>query len=154
MEHKHLEQLRNIADVQPALPKGAMSRRERLEHWATLLEREPLRRLQSLGEIELKPRAERHSMRADNSPLTVAFSDPVLRAQGLASDQLGDAIAFFDLSESEAHYILCSCLNGRTMESAMAARRIRGIASRSMRSMAWITAGAIVAAPVVLFLLG
>src|SRR5919112_155441 len=85
MEHKPLDQLRSVADVQPR----PLSREERLQRWIDLLERDPARRLNSLGEIEFKPPAERALIREDNSPLTVAYEDPVLRADGLASDRQG-----------------------------------------------------------------
>jgi hypothetical protein len=151
MEHQPLNELRSIADVQLA----TMTRRERLERWVELLDREPLRLLESLGEIEFRPRAERHMMRADNSPLTVAFEDPVLRAEGLSSDRLGDAIKFFELSEGQAHRVLCSCLNGQATQARTIAARVRGIATRGMGlpRVAWTIAGAIAAMPALLYLL-
>lgn len=156
MEHKRVDQLRSVADVEFTLPRDLMSRRERLERWAELLERDPRKRLHSLGEIEFQPRDTRHLMRADDSPLTVAFNDPVLRAQGLASDRLGDAITFFEMSDGDAHRVLCSCLNGRTMEAGTSARRIRAIANhRSQAILAvGIAAGAVTVLPVMAYLLG
>src|SRR5690606_12375594 len=100
MEHKDLDYLRSVADVQPK----PLTRQERLERWISLLERDPARRLNSLGEIEYKPPAERDMVREDNSPLTVAYKDPILRADGLASDRLGDAMRYFGLSDGQAHY--------------------------------------------------
>jgi len=64
-------------------------------------------------------------MRVDGSPLTVAFHDPVLRAEGLASDRLGDVMRYFALSDGQAHYAFCSCLSGRTMDAATCAQRLR-----------------------------
>ncbi len=81
MKHQSLSELTNIADVVPERPP--MSRRERLERWAECLEREPQRRLKSLEGIEYGPVAERRAARADHSPLSVAFADPVLREDGL-----------------------------------------------------------------------
>ena len=127
MEHKPVEALRLLADLHDGVP-NVLSRRERLERWAAVLEREPERRLRSLGEIEFTPEAERAALRADNSPLAVAFSDPVLRASGLAGDRLGDAMAFFGLSERQAHRLLCSCMNGWRIEAGKAARSIRRLA--------------------------
>jgi len=97
MEYKTIEDLRDVAEVRVA-ERALMTRREKLERWAELLERDPARRLRSLGEIELKSPAERALMRSPDSPLTVAFDDPVLREQGLASDRLGDGMAFFEIS--------------------------------------------------------
>lgn len=126
MEHKPVEALRTRADVHDA-PR-LLSRRERLERWAEVLERAPERRLRSLGEIELVPKAERPALRADNSPLTIAYADPVLRTAGLGGDRLGDAMAFFDLSERQAHRLLCSCMNGWRIEAGRAAGAVRRLA--------------------------
>ncbi|HEX2134898.1 MAG TPA: hypothetical protein VHG30_03200 [Microvirga sp.] len=127
MEHKPLTEINTVADVVAVAPKR-MTRRERLERWAELLERDPTRELSSLEEIEFKPKSERRFLRADNSPLTVAFADPVLRAEGLASDRLGDASDFFGLTVNDAHFALCSCLYGRTMQAGEAASRVHRLA--------------------------
>jgi hypothetical protein len=132
MEHRRLAELDRVADVKPARPARTLSRRERLDRWAELLERDPDRLLATLDEIEFKPKSVRRSMRAHGSALSVAYSDPVLRADGMAGDRLGDAIAFFDLSEHDAHIVLCSCHGGATMRADEAARRVRGIRSPSL----------------------
>jgi hypothetical protein len=121
MEHKHLDQLRSVADVEP----GSLTREERLQRWIELLERNPSRRLNTLGEIEYQPPAERALVRVNDSPLTVAYEDPVLQAEGLASDRLGDAMAFFGMTDGQAHYALCSCLSGHSMEAGTCAQRLR-----------------------------
>jgi hypothetical protein len=154
MEHKHVDQLRSVADVQTAQTARTMTRAERLQRWIELLERDPSRRLNALGEIEYKPPSERALVRADNSPLTVAYEDAVLRTEGLASDRLGDAMNFFELTEGEAHRALCSCLGGRTMESGAFAHRVRGVAGGGMRTMpgAWVLCGLAIALPGLLYL--
>jgi hypothetical protein len=155
MEYRPVEQLRDVADLHPAtsLP---LTRRERLERWADALDREPGARLRSLGEIEFHPRSERPYMRTDGSPLTVAYADPALRAAGLRSDMLCDAIEFFDLSERQAHALLCSCMNGWSMSADKTAARIRRIANPDprLRAAAW-SAGiaAMLGAPALLYLL-
>jgi len=151
MEHRRVDQLRSVADIRPA----AMSRGERLERWAELLECQPTRRLQTLPEIEFMPRAERPLLRADNSPLSVAFADPVLRAEGLASDRFGDAMTFFELSEHDAHLVLCSCMNGQTIEASRVAGRVRAMANRSTASVlaGYLVVGAAVATPMLMVLL-
>jgi hypothetical protein len=152
MEHKHLDQLRSVADVQPK----RMTRQERLQRWIEILERNPTRRLSSLGEIEYKSPAERALIREDDSPLTVAYEDPVFRADGLASDRLGDAMRYFELSDGQAHYALCSCLSGRTMESASFAQRLRnttGNAAWQTVAGAWALAGLAVSLPGIIYLL-
>src|SRR3712207_5486022 len=120
MKHTPVELLRDIADVHDA-DQPPLSRHARLKRWAEVLEREPRRRLKALEEIEAMPRTERHGHRVDDSPLAVAFSDPVLRACGLRGDRFGDALDFFGLTERQAHYLLCSCMNGRYMEAGRTA---------------------------------
>ena len=55
-------------------------------------------RLNTLRETEYKPVKERSALRQDNSPLTVAFEDPVLRSAGLTNDTFGEVARFFGLS--------------------------------------------------------
>ena len=128
MKHTPVSEISRVADVHAVRSRPPLTRVQRLERWAEALEREPDRMLTSLEEIEWKAEDERGAMRAECSPLTVAYGDPVLRADGLASDRLGDAVTFFRLTDAEAHFALCSCVYGRTMQAGMAARRVRMIA--------------------------
>jgi hypothetical protein len=141
MKFQAFDELRNVADVQTA-QQDLTTRIGRLERWADLLERDASRRLRSLGEIEFVPPAERAFMRVQDSPLTVAYEDAVLRTAGLASDRLGDAITFFSLSEREAHRLQCSCLNGWSMSAGTTAHRVRKLNSPNARltTAAWIGA--------------
>jgi hypothetical protein len=152
MEHKPVETLRGVAEVHE-FKQGFLSRHERLERWAEVLERQPKRRLRSLGEIEFTPEEKRPELRSDESPITVAFEDPVLRADGLRSDRLGDAMEFFDLSDRAAHRLLCSCMNGWSMEAGTTARKVRRLANPDHRLMLFTAAGLLTAAPAVLYLL-
>ncbi|HEX2134861.1 MAG TPA: hypothetical protein VHG30_03005 [Microvirga sp.] len=152
MEHRFVDELRTIAEVHGG-ERLVLTRRERLERWAECLAADPKRRLKSLGEIEFTPRSRRASLRADNSPLTVAFEDPVLRSAGLGSDQLGEAIAFFELSEGQAHRLLCSCMNGWSMEAGSTARKVRRLANPVFGSpLAGWAAGAALGGPALLYL--
>jgi len=148
MEYKTIDDLRDVAEVRVA-ERALMTRREKLERWAELLGRDPARRLRSLGEIELKSPAERALMRSPDSPLTVAFDDPVLREQGLVSDRLGDGMAFFEISEEDAHQLMCSCMNGWSMSAGKVARGVNRIANprRGLVTAAWLGACAVVAMP-------
>jgi len=132
MEHRPLSELSTVADVKIPKQAPALSKRERLDRWAELLERDPNHVLRTLDEIEWKPKAERLAMRAYNSALTIAYSDPVLRSEGLLSDRFGDAVRFFEISEHDAHIVLCSCHGGEAMLAEEAARRVRGIRSPSL----------------------
>ena len=153
MKHQSIAELTTIADVQPT--KTAMSRCDRLERWAECLEREPQRQLKSLEGIEYGPEAQRREVRENNSPLSVAFADPVLREEGLKSDKLGDALDFFDMSQSEAHRALCSCMHGRTMQAGEVARRVRGLMSPNLSAFSMVlgVAGLAVTLPILVQLL-
>ena len=127
MKYQSLEQIALEADVHPGT---GMSRRERLERWVELLERQPHRRLSTIEGTEFGSRREREAKRADHSPLTVAFEDPVLRASGLRGDRVGDAVGFFDLSHGEVHRLVCYCHHGRTVSSGTVAARVRMMAQQ------------------------
>jgi hypothetical protein len=133
MEYKTLGELAGEAEVslEPALVSTPMTKRERLERWAMLLEREPQRQLSSVEEVEYGTTGEQEAKRADNSALAVAFADPVLRAHGLINDRVGTAAAFFELSHWEIHQLVCSCHYGRSMAAGTAAMRVRAIARRA-----------------------
>jgi hypothetical protein len=125
MKYKNLEQIAREADVHAA---GAMSRRERLERWAELLAQQPDRRLSTIEGTEFGFRQARRAKRADDSPLTVAFQDPVLRAEGLRGDRVGDALDFFELSEGDVHHLVCFCHYGQTVSAGAVAARLRVMA--------------------------
>ena len=131
MKYQSLEQIALEADVHPGV---GMSRRERLERWAELLEQQPNRRLSTIEGTEFGGRCERDAKRADNSPLTVAFEDPVLRAEGLRSDRVGDAVEFFDLREDQVHYLVCYCHHGQTVSPGTVAARLRMMARQNQRA--------------------
>lgn len=135
MKHTSLDEIRRVADTFPA-ESGKMDRRARLERWATVLERHkgPVK---PLYRIEYLAPQERALLRGDDTPLSIAYADPVLRAEGLASDRLGDAKAFFELSEHEAHHLLCDCHYGGTMTADGVASRIRAVANRMSVRELW-----------------
>lgn len=154
MEHQPLRHLRDIADVEPG-PVLLEGRRARLERWAEILEREPTRLFATLEEIEFVPRRMRAAIRADNSPIAYAYADPVLRASGLSGDTFGDARSFFELGTGEAHHLLCSCVNGRSVTGFATARRLRRLATR--RPGLWLAYGCaagLAGVPGLLYLLG
>jgi hypothetical protein len=106
-----------------------MSRRDRLERWASVLEHSELANLTPFRDIEFLSPAEREQLRVANSPLTLAYQDPALRRAGLGSD--GSAMA---LRSSGCR------VSGRTASSAAAAisarcarARWRSVCARSRR---------------------
>ena len=140
MEHKTLSEIRDVAHVVRGWGTAKkLSRRERLERWAAVLERDPARPLKPLVRVEFMPKRERLLLRRDESPLAVAFADPVLRTEGLGGDTLGAAMEFFDLSDREAHYLLCDCHyhGGLMMTPETVAKRLHGIASRVTLRELW-----------------
>jgi hypothetical protein len=133
MQHKSRDQICDVVEMLPSyLRAGPLSKRERLETWAEALEREGGRRLRTLHEIEYAPADMRAGLRADDSPLSVAFGYPRLRAEGLAGDTIGDATAFFGIDESELHYIVCFCHSRETISADTAAARVRYALAREV----------------------
>jgi hypothetical protein len=154
MEHRSLDTLRNTAEVLPNwLNARPLSRSERLRLWAAALEREGSRQLNTLFEIEYQPRAKRAALRADDSLLSIAYADPRLRAEGLAGDTVGDALAFFSISERELHDIACFCHYGPTMAANVAAAQIRALATSRPAEMRAFVVGTFAAATIAIGLL-
>lgn len=143
MKHTTIHALGARANViaQEALVGRAL-RRARLERLAALLDMHETE-VRLLSRMEYVPRSQRDSLQVSNSPITVAYLDPVFRAEGLASDRLGDAMKFFALTASEAHHLLCDCHYG-----ALPSHRIssRCAPARLPRSGAWASAGSTFAA--------
>jgi hypothetical protein len=125
MKHQTLEQLQTVAEVHPDHMRPAMTRSERLERWAGLLEKDPDRQLGTLAGTEYQPSGTRQTMRSAGSAITVAFEDACFRADGLDNDTYGEAKRFFELTDWQLHDIVCYCHFGATMRAATAARRVR-----------------------------
>jgi hypothetical protein len=140
MEHRTIDQIAKDARI-ARVDGGDYSapwwivRRQRLERLASLLDnyKEPIR---LFSEMECFPKKERLALRQGGSPLAVAFDDPEFRKEGLGGDSIGDGLAFFHLSMTEAHQLLCYCgypegrYRGGGPTADMVARRTRSIASR------------------------
>ncbi|ASY65536.1 hypothetical protein SJ05684_b45540 (plasmid) [Sinorhizobium sojae CCBAU 05684] len=127
MKHHAIDELQIVAEVNQDFPRRALSRSERLERWAELLEQNPQRRLSTLHETEYQPARVRATMRGDGTPISVAFEDPVLRAAGLENDSYGEAKRFFELSDEQLHKVICYCHFGATVSASTAARHIRAM---------------------------
>jgi len=122
--------MKDIAGAGEIIRPDRLSREDKLERWAAALERRKGARLSTLRETEFMAPALRHQMRQDNSPLTVAFEEPVLRSAGLRDDTFGEAARFFELSDWELHSILCYCHFGEQVSAADCAQRVRAIQRR------------------------
>lgn len=139
MKHQTINQLHDIADVhfEPAL---RMTRAQRLERWAELLEQEPDRLLSALSGTEYQPTVRRGAMRADGSPLSIAYEDPVLRAEGLEDDTYGEAKRFFEVADWQLHQIVCYCHVGASMTTSRAAHCVRAAISQRFNILARLRA--------------
>lgn len=116
----------------------AMSRREKLERWVTVLEGCGSESLRPFHDLEFIAARDQNGLRVANSPLTVAYRDPLLRQAGLGSDRFGDGVDFFGLSRRQAHRVLCSCGYLGRMRATEVARRIRRlIAPERRRAGLW-----------------
>lgn len=125
MKHHKFDQLQILAKIKQDYPHQVMPRRARLQRWVELLEQDPHRVLSTLHETEYLPAAARAVLRSDNSAITVAFNDPVLRAAGMENDTYGEAKRFFELSDRQLHRIICYCHFGATVSAQTTASYIR-----------------------------
>ncbi len=127
MEYRTRDDISTIAQVlQPASLR--LSRNEKLLRWAAALDTLAGQPLQALRRLEFLDPRERPAVREDNSPLTVAWKDPLLQAEGLSGDTLGAAQSFFELTDDQVHYLLCDCHFHGTLTATMVAARLRSMA--------------------------
>lgn len=80
----------------------------------------------------------REKMRSTGSPITVAFEDPIFRAQGLKDDTYGEAKRFFELSDWQLHEVVCHCHVGANLPARWAASRVRAAISPGSGILAWL----------------
>ncbi|HEX2892310.1 hypothetical protein [Vineibacter terrae] len=136
MELKTRDQIDAMAATSPAdihAARPAMTRRAKLERWAALLDAHsgcvrPLRGIEFLSPDQ------RAGLRSEDSPLALALSDPVLRAEGLRNDEFGHGTRFFELTSGEAHRLLCDCHYGGRMTPGELAIRLRFVARHPILS--------------------
>jgi hypothetical protein len=154
MEQKSAQELRAFAKITTEAPPP-LDRRARLERWADILDLDPHRKINLVRELEFATRAAQRQMREDDSALAVAYADPLLRAQGLASDRVGDGQEFFGLSDAQTHRLLCSCMHGLSMKAGDAAGLIRAIANPAPKLIRQgVVVSALCALPLALFFFG
>jgi len=130
MKHQTLDQVQAIAAVNADPTQLGMTRTQRLERWAELLKMHPCRTLTALEGTEHRPVAERDTMRAEGSPISVAFEDTALREEGLADDSYGEAKRFFELTDKQLHEVVCYCHVGASMQASRAANCVRAAIER------------------------
>jgi hypothetical protein len=83
-----------------------------------------------LSRMEYAPAKDRPHLREENSPLSIAYGDGAFRREGLAGDTLGDAMAFFELNDRDAHHLLCYCHYSGSVTSRAVAERARALARK------------------------
>ena len=141
MKYEHVDELGSKAAIFSSRTEGKkLSRRERIERWVTLLEQHQGRLMPFVGTEYLSYKA-RRALRVDNSPLALAFGDPVLRKDGLSNDTLGEGTAYFGLSNEKAHRLLCDCHYSGAMTGKEVASRLRLATEPGLgaRFWAWAT---------------
>jgi hypothetical protein len=126
---KHLE-IKELISAVPVAVIVKMTRREKLQHWSTLI-RQTKVSVRLLHQLEyIHPRElERLTIRehAWQSALGIAASDPVFQAQGLsAATTLGEALRFFEMTVRQAHAFSCDC--GGEITNDQQATRIEQLA--------------------------
>lgn len=136
MRHQPLEQILSQASVVEARP--TLSRRERLLRWAKVLQGAEARLLQPLRYVEFYAPPARARLRGEQTPLALAFADPVLRGAGLSGDTLGEAQTFFGLTDDDTHFLLCDCHWHGRMTGGRAARRVRAVANPHVLNRLWM----------------
>jgi hypothetical protein len=124
MKHQTVEAMQAVAEVHEGFPIH-LTRAERLARWAECLERHPGKLLNTLYQTEYHTNSVRDEMRGDNTPISVAFHDPVLRAAGMKNDTFGEAKRFFELKDGDLHDVVCFCHFGETVRAEAAARNVR-----------------------------
>ena len=135
MKHQSPDQLREAAAI-VANKLATLSHRERLNRWADLLQQQ-VGPIEALYRIEYLSETDRRAYRGGpTTPLAIAFRDPVLRADGLAGDTLGDAMDYFAMDDEEAHRLLCDCHYMGALTGQNLASRIRRFAGTG-GIMAW-----------------
>src|SRR4051794_23365579 len=142
MEYRTSKELERVAELYVEPPQVVeLTPTERLERWAKLLEGHPRRHLSTLNGTEYFAASVRDELRCDDSPISVAFADPMLRAAGMKDDTYGEAKRFFSLSDRQLHAVLCYCHLGAMTTADSTARRVRALigggAPQSFWGRAW-----------------
>ena len=93
------------------------------------MEHKPLVELQQIADLDFPDCL--LTDRSDDSPLSIAYNDPLLRSSGLKSDRVGDCTDFFGLTDDQMHHAFCSCHTGVRLTGAQAAARLQAVVDRA-----------------------
>lgn len=131
MEYRTIAETKAVATVVPVeTPLKPMTQRQKLERWAEVVEKHRFSKVRMLHGIEYADDVKRRTMRADHSLFSIAYEDPVLRAQGLKGDTVGDAMDFFGINPKDLHMAACDCHYGSLVSSRVAAEMVSNMARR------------------------
>jgi hypothetical protein len=132
MEHRSFGDLQRLADVYSVRPAESPYS-VRLTRWADVLDEDGNRELRLFVGTEFSE--QRDAWRLDDSPLSVAFADPLLRAYGLVGDSYGAARHFFGVSNTTLHEIVCYChySSNAVVQARQVSSQIRKAAARVQR---------------------
>jgi hypothetical protein len=110
-----------------------MTRAEKLERWASLIEKHNYL-LYIFHRLEFKSLRDRDAQEQPGSAFAVAYNDPVLKDAGLAGQTVGDAKRFFEIDDQQLHAFSCDC-SGQLTPGDMA-HRIRQLKHADTRGIA------------------
>lgn len=108
-------------------PVAPMTRKEKLLRWAELVRNAPYpMRLYHLLENCSRSRLDEAHVYGSGCAFDIAFSDPVLREQGLTEPTIGGVMNFMEITQQQLHEFSCDC--GGHISNDDMANRIEGLA--------------------------
>lgn len=113
-----------VEALNTASPVVTMTRAEKLERWAMLLEK--CTGIVMAHNLEFLSQNMRDAASWGASPMGVAAADPVFQDAGLKGETIKDVKDFFEISDEDVHAFSCNC--GGVQTGAQMAGRIRAIA--------------------------
>lgn len=122
--HKPLSKA-EVEALNSAVPVTPMTRAQKLERWAQVLEKAAC--VVMASNLEHYDEARRNQLIWTASPMAYAAADPVLSDGGLKGETVGDVKDFFELTNEELHAFSCDC--GGSLTGKNMANRIRNIAA-------------------------
>ena len=118
-----------LTTVERSLTSPPVTKRQRLQRFANVIRSGPRVPLHLFINLEYRDAGEWDYLAHPSSAFALAAKDRVLRDAGLASDSVGDAHRFFDLSREELADFSWVC--GGSINNNEMADRIDRIAARS-----------------------
>lgn len=114
-----------ILELESTATVVTMTRREKLLRWASLV-REWTAQIGLYHGLEYRSKEWLNGAGIGGSAFAVATSDPILTDAGYKPTSVGDAMKFFELSQSDLHEFSCDC--GGSINNKNMADRIEKLA--------------------------